>query len=53
MNKGVTAQKALEFFAERRTHNKKGVTIAGQIRWVNYYYQVTQFPPTVGLFVAI
>lgn len=39
MHKGVTSEKALEFFAERRTHNKKGVTIASQIRWVHYYYQ--------------
>ncbi len=39
MHKGVTSQKALDFFAERRTHNKKGVTIASQIRWVHYYYK--------------
>merc|ERR1711991_1245398 len=36
-DKGITADKALDFFAERRTHNKKGVTIAAQIRWVHYY----------------
>ncbi len=35
--KGVTASSALEFYSERRTSNRKGVTIPSQIRFVNYF----------------
>jgi len=39
-NKGVDSQKALDFYAVRRTHNHKGVTIRSQVRFVHYFWQV-------------
>jgi len=37
-----TAQQAMEFYAAMRTHNKKGVTIPSQIRYVHYFASVVQ-----------
>eukprot|EP01126_Amoeba_proteus_P051723 TRINITY_DN6197_c0_g4_i9.p1 TRINITY_DN6197_c0_g4~~TRINITY_DN6197_c0_g4_i9.p1 ORF type:complete len:207 (-),score=44.58 TRINITY_DN6197_c0_g4_i9:194-814(-) len=36
----MTAEDALQFYAQRRTHNEQGVTIPSQIRFVRYFGSV-------------
>lgn len=35
-----TAAEAMQLFAQRRTHNNKGVTIPSQIRYIGYYDKI-------------
>eukprot|EP00161_Ancyromonas_sigmoides_P026938 TRINITY_DN953_c1_g1_i3.p1 TRINITY_DN953_c1_g1~~TRINITY_DN953_c1_g1_i3.p1 ORF type:complete len:424 (-),score=51.71 TRINITY_DN953_c1_g1_i3:548-1819(-) len=40
-----TSEDALEFYASARTHNRKGVTIPSQRRYVHYFEQINTLGP--------
>lgn len=49
MNIFKTAEEALEFYATKRTKNKKGVTIASQRRYIKYYEMYLRNSPDLHL----
>lgn len=46
---GMSAEKALQVYAEKRTTNNEGVSIASQRRYVEYWEKVLTFPRGINL----
>ncbi|XP_075511303.1 phosphatidylinositol 3,4,5-trisphosphate 3-phosphatase and protein-tyrosine-phosphatase PTEN1-like [Primulina tabacum] len=46
---GMSAEKAMEVYAERRTTNNEGVSIPSQRRYVGYWEKLLSFPRGVNL----
>ncbi|XP_010258182.1 PREDICTED: phosphatidylinositol 3,4,5-trisphosphate 3-phosphatase and protein-tyrosine-phosphatase PTEN1 [Nelumbo nucifera] len=45
---GMSAEEALQLYAQRRTTNNEGVSIASQLRYVEYWSKILTFPRGVG-----